>query len=57
MDSILSYPSQVSGGGDKLIHVWSVDTCTNLHTFRGHRGTVMVRGMGAKGRRGGGRLG
>ena len=44
-------PPQVSGGGDKLIHVWSVDTCTHLHTFRGHRGTVTVRGRGAKERR------
>ena len=33
---------QVSGGGDRVVRVWSADTCTHFHTFRGHRGTVTV---------------
>ena len=36
-------PPQVSGGGDRVIHVWSADTCTHLHTFKGHREAVTVR--------------
>ena len=46
--SILSCSPQVSGGGDKVVHVWSADACTNLHTFSRHRGTVMVRGRELK---------
>lgn len=29
-----------SGGRDKLIHIWSVETNYWLHTFKGHRDTV-----------------
>ena len=47
---------QVSGGGNRVVRVWSADTCTHLHTFRGHRGTVTVRKEG-RGERGDGEYG
>ena len=33
---------QVSGGVDKLVHVWDVKCNIHLHMFRGHKDTVTV---------------
>ena len=33
---------QVSGGHDRVIHVWDVETSTHLHTFTGHREALLV---------------
>ena len=41
---------QVSGGGDRVVHVWSADNCTHFHTFRGQYGTVTVKEEGRGGR-------
>lgn len=30
----------VSGGADKMIHVWKVSTCEHIHRFQGHRNIV-----------------
>ena len=36
---------QVSGGHDRVIHVWDVETSTHLHTFTGHRDSISVGNM------------
>ena len=39
---ILHNTYQVSGGHDRVIHVWDVETSTHLHTFTGHRDSISV---------------
>ena len=33
---------KASGGRDRFIHIWSVETNSWLHTFKGHRDAVSV---------------